>query len=163
MTRKFEVRRWMAVLTLTIALIGGALIAFAVNNKHKAVPIFVTTAQAATAEAGPMMSFAPVVKRTAPAVVNISMTKVIKASVDSPNSSRRSRRGQQQNPLQDDPFFRQFFGENMPFNAVPRDRRESGLGSGVIVSPDGYILTNNHVVEGATSLKVLLSDRPANR
>jgi Do/DeqQ family serine protease len=61
-------------------------------------------------------------------------------------------------PWGDDPFFRQFFGDG-PFNTVPRDRRESGLGSGVIVSPDGYILTNNHVVENATTVKVTLSDR----
>ncbi len=158
MTGKFVVRRWMAVVTLIVALIGGGLIAYGVTSKHT-VPIFVTTAQAASAEPGQMMSFSPVVKRTAPAVVNISSTKVIKASADTPNGNRRGRRGQQQNPMLDDPFFRQFFGDNMPFNMVPRDRRESGLGSGVIVSPDGYILTNNHVVEGATTVKVLLSDR----
>lgn len=53
-----------------------------------------------------------------------------------------------------DPLLRQFFGGELP----EQERKEEGLGSGVIVSPDGYILTNNHVVEGADELKVLLSD-----
>jgi len=54
------------------------------------------------------------------------------------------------------PLLRQFFGDNVPDQE--RARPEEGLGSGVIVSPDGYILTNNHVVEGADELKVLLAD-----
>jgi serine protease Do len=58
--------------------------------------------------------------------------------------------------LQMDPMFRQFFGNGMD---IPKDRREKALGSGVIVSPEGYILTNNHVVEGATDIKVMLSDK----
>lgn len=155
---RFEIRRWVAVVTLTVALIGGALVASVVGGKRSTVPIFVSTAQAAGEPAGQLVSFAPVVKKSAPAVVNISSTKVIKAGSNMP--SGRNRRGQQQpqNPMLDDPFFRQFFGDG-PFNTVPRDRRESGLGSGVIVSPDGYILTNNHVVENATTVKVTLSDR----
>jgi len=163
MAGKFEIRRWMAVVALVIALIGGGLIASVVTTRHNTVPVFVSSAQAATVEpAGKLESFSPVVKRTAPAVVNISTTKVIKAAAsgDMP-TQRRGRRNQQdqQNPLFNDPMFRQFFGDNLPFNTVPRDRRESALGSGVIVSPDGYILTNNHVVEGATTVKVTLSDR----
>lgn len=156
MKGKFEIRRWMAVLAMTVALLGGGLIASVVTSHGNAVPVFVATAQAA-GDAGPLISFSGVVKHTAPAVVNISSTKVIKAS---DQVQRRGRPGQQQqNPMFDDPFFRQFFGENTPFNMVPRDRRESSLGSGVIVNGDGYILTNNHVVEGATTVKVTLSDK----
>jgi Do/DeqQ family serine protease len=59
--------------------------------------------------------------------------------------------------LFDDPFFRRFFGGRMP--QMPRERRAESLGSGVIVSPDGYILTNNHVVEGATQVKVSFADQ----
>jgi len=91
-------------------------------------------------------SYAPVLKNVLPSVVNISSSKVVKAAHEMD--------GQQM-----DPFFRQFFGNGGgPFEA-PKDRREKSLGSGVIVSPEGYILTNNHVVDGATEVKVTLSDK----
>jgi serine protease Do len=78
-----------------------------------------------------------------PAIVTIQSTQVIKV---------------QQSPLFSDPFFRQFFG-NMPGFGIPREQREHALGSGVIVSADGYILTNNHVVRNASSIDVQLSDK----
>ena len=90
-------------------------------------------------------SFAPIVKAVLPSVVNISSSKVVKASTE----------GMEQ--MQVDPMFRQFFGQGGM--EVPKDRREKALGSGVIVSPEGYILTNNHVVEGATDVKITLSDK----
>ena len=90
-------------------------------------------------------SFAPIVKAVLPSVVNISSSKVVKASAE----------GMEQ--LQMDPMFRQFFGQGGM--EVPKDRREKALGSGVIISPEGYILTNNHVVDGATDVKVTLSDK----
>lgn len=86
------------------------------------------------------MSFAPVVERTAPAVVNIYTRRVV----------------QQRSPFAGDPFFERFFGGAFD---RPRERVQNSLGSGVIVSPDGVIVTNNHVIEGMPEIKVVLSDR----
>lgn len=96
-------------------------------------------------------TYAPVVERVMPAVVTI---RVEKRASFSPTD--------QQMP---DELFRRFFGEQMPRGQqMPRGRRmpnpvERGLGSGVIVSKDGYILTNNHVVDSADTVKVELPDR----
>jgi serine protease Do len=90
-------------------------------------------------------SFAPVVKKAAPSVVNIYSTHIVHERL-------------MRNPLLNDPFFRQFFGGQAPNDNRERTRREQSLGSGVIISPDGYILTANHVVEGADEIKVHLSD-----
>ena len=85
------------------------------------------------------VSYASAVEIAAPAVVNIYTTKIITERV---------------NPLYNDPFFRYFFGEQL----APRKRLESSLGSGVIVSDNGYVLTNNHVIEGADEIQVALRD-----
>jgi len=58
-----------------------------------------------------------------------------------------------------DPFFGDFFGGDDPGRGRPREEREESLGSGVIVSPDGYLLTNNHVVENATEIRISLADK----
>jgi serine protease Do len=95
--------------------------------------------------------FAPVVKQAVPSVVNILSVKVTKAPADASGE------------LPDDDLFRQFFGRDggRQFGTPPQapQQRERGQGSGVIVSPDGYILTNNHVVDGATEVRVMLGDK----
>ena len=88
-------------------------------------------------------SYAPVVKKAAPSVVNIVTARFIK---------ERPR----MNPLMNDPFFRQFFGGPNPGDLRERTRKEQSLGSGVIVSPDGYVLTANHVVADADEIKVAI-------
>jgi Do/DeqQ family serine protease len=89
------------------------------------------------------LSFAPLVKQAAPAVVNIYTQKVVRQRVS---------------PLFEDPLFRQFFGNMIP-PGMSRERLENSLGSGVIVKPDGIIVTSNHVIAGADQIRVVLSDR----
>ena len=139
---KGHIRTSTVALVAVIALLAGALIA-TITGSH-GVPVFLTTTHAAAVEQGPLVSFAPIVKRTMPAVVNISSSKVV--------------RSQQTPGMFDDPFFRQFFGGRMP-QERQRPQRETSLGSGVVVSPDGYIITNNHVIDGATDVKVSFYDK----
>jgi len=89
-------------------------------------------------------AYEKIAQTVTPAIVNIRTTQVIRV---------------QQSPFFADPFFRQFFGDMFGQFAIPREHREHSLGSGVIVSPDGYIVTNNHVVAKATEIEVMLSDR----
>ena len=97
----------------------------------------VTLLEAASNAPGTVMpgSMSPAAKRAAPAVVSIATTQARTA-----------------HPLANDPWFRFFYGDRED------DSPQMGLGSGVIVSPEGYILTNNHVVEGAQEIEVTLSD-----
>jgi serine protease DegS len=85
------------------------------------------------------VSYASAVAKAGPAVVNIHTTKTVT---------------RQFSPLLDDPFFQRFF--NTP--AVPREQQQTSLGSGVIVSADGYVLTNNHVIDGSDEILVALAD-----
>jgi serine protease Do/serine protease DegQ len=86
-------------------------------------------------------SYADSLEAIRPAVVSVYSTKVVKGRIDG-------------FPF-DDPLFRRFFG---PQGIQPKDQVQQGLGSGVIVSADGYILTNNHVVEEANEIRVVLND-----
>ena len=85
-------------------------------------------------------SFAPLVKRANPAVVNVYGARREKIS----------------NPLMDDPFFRELFGGR---RGAPQERMERSVGSGVLVGEDGIVVTNHHVIEGMTEIKVSLSDK----
>ena len=90
------------------------------------------------------VSYADAVEPAAKAVVNVYSAKVII---------------RKHHPLLDDPLFRQFFGNRL----APRKRLQTSLGSGVIVSRQGYVLTNNHVIAGADEIQVLLQDGRSSR
>src|SRR6202790_2615621 len=88
---------------------------------------------------GGKMSYATIVQRAQPAVVNVYAAKMV----------------QNRNPLLDDPIFRRFFG--VPGQGPEQMQRS--LGSGVMVDPSGLVVTNVHVIEGADEVKVSLSDK----
>ena len=90
------------------------------------------------------LSFATVVKQTAPAVVNVYAKRVVRQP-GIPGFS-------------DDPFFRRFFGDGGAFGRS-REMVQNSLGSGVLVDPSGIVVTNNHVIQGGTEIRVVLSDR----
>jgi serine protease Do len=135
-----------AAVTLVLALALGGLAVAAADHLINPPATFKL---ASPDEPASRISFAPVVKKVLPSVVTITSSRVVKTGF----------------PGGDDgipPMFRQFFGDQGDGNGQsrrPRQQREQGLGSGVIVSPNGYILTNNHVVDHATTVTVIMPDR----
>jgi Do/DeqQ family serine protease len=107
-----------------------------------------TRAAAPAAAAAPVLSgggpdFSAIARRGTPAVVNISALQIYQA---------------ERSPFLSDPFFRDFFGRDFPGLRMPLEERKTSLGSGVIVSPEGVIVTNNHVIEHASQIAITTAD-----
>jgi Do/DeqQ family serine protease len=118
----------LPAVTLLAAVLSLSLLNGGASAQDRHVPASVAEVQ---------LSFAPVVKRVTPAVVNVYAARVV----------------ENHNPFLNDPLFRRFFG------GVPREQVMRSLGSGVIVDPSGLVVTNYHVIEGASEVKVALSDK----
>jgi serine protease Do len=157
MSQVWQVRRSAVLLSLAgVFILGGVLglfipawAGYSISGAPKLVPMLVARGESRAGDGGATAEgFAAVVKPVLPAVVNISSSKIVRTQ-NVPLA-----------PFFNDPFFQQFFGQQFWHQfQVPREQREESLGSGVIVAPDGYILTNNHVVAGASEIKVFLSDK----
>jgi serine protease Do len=152
-------RRTLGIAAVFIALLlgglGGSWLTARTGRspfgKAEVVPMWISSAAGAdiSKNVSFVNGFVPVVKKILPAVVNIASSKIIR----SPNKGPMA-------PFFSDPFFQQFFGDEFSRQfRIPQEQRERSLGSGVLVSPDGYILTNNHVVEGASDIKISLADK----
>lgn len=101
-----------------------------------------TTSNAITTVNGAPLGVADIVEKAGPAVVNVEAKVKVSSS---------------RNQMFSDPFFRQFFGQD--FQAVPQDRYETGIGTGFIISQDGYIITNQHVIDNASTVTVTLAGK----
>jgi serine protease DegS len=132
----------------TVGIVAAFLLLLIKPHWFESTPPVVELRQAApyagsgpqTIPAGGPVSYADAIEPAARAVVNIFTAKVIT---------------RKRHPLLDDPLFQHFFGDQIN---VPRKRLQTSLGSGVIVSPQGYVLTNNHVISDADEIQVLLED-----
>ena len=137
---------------ITGIVIGTVLVAFAVASSN--VFSFVSTAKAQIVTDRPanMLSFADIVDKVKPAVVSVrTKSEAPQATADDDSSNDM--------PPNMERFFRRFFGDQVPGpNRIPRNRRSQGQGSGFFISADGFVVTNNHVIDKATTVEIQTDD-----
>jgi len=129
----------------TVAALAMATLFHGASWGKDAAPVINVESTPVNRDATPVTSYAPIVKKAAPSVVNIYTTRIIHLQ------ARR-------NPFANNPYFGRLFGNQLQDDSRELTQREQILGSGVIVSPDGYILTANHVVSGEEEIKVAFGD-----
>jgi serine protease Do len=138
----------LAALLVTIGLIIGLGISIKLDSTSRSYsvePQPVMSQDAVDVLTRTNAAMAELVSSVTPSIVNISSTKTVKTQGF-------------QSPFFNDPFFERFFGDQFGHFNKPREYKQSGLGSGVIVDREGYILTNNHVIKDADEIMVKLSD-----
>jgi serine protease Do len=135
---------------MTLTLAGGATGSFLATHELAAAsrtelrPVMTSTTDSLDLRP---TTFAPVVQKVMPSVVNIFSSR--KVATDTRDFGQ----------FFEDPLFRRFLGDQFKQPLRPLERQERSLGSGVIISADGYIVTNNHVIDGGTDIKVSLNDK----
>ncbi|MCC2111414.1 MAG: trypsin-like peptidase domain-containing protein, partial [Hyphomicrobiales bacterium] len=127
----------MPITSRTLALAAAAVVLLAIGASAETARVVPTD------RADMTYSFSPIVKRAAPAVVNVYAERMV---------ARRSL-----SPMFDDPFFRRFFGG--PDMDMAPQRMQRSLGSGVIIAPDGVVMTNHHVIKDADQVRIALADK----
>jgi serine protease Do len=133
-------------------LVSPALIAAAFLSVH----LLIFTA-AAEAQSGISKESIDHLTRTGKALAEV--TSVVKPAIVNISTTRTVKIPEAMDPFLNDPFFRRFFGDNFGSQRHPKEQKSVGLGSGVIASPDGFIITNYHVVKDADEIKVLMPDK----